>query len=242
MGTLRGHAELVRLAIATTGTLAVGGAVSALVVSSLAVATDVSRVVGAVEVGVVVRILVRRLLLRMRGLAGLLLSLGGGGRVGRVAAAVLGVAGRSGSGAETVSGALGILAQVIALGAVAESTLLTLRRGILLSLRTLLAVGLVVVAVVRVAALVVRSVVGGVIVGRRAEGSARLLLALRLRRSLLVLVSSVELALSSAWLLLSERVVRLRSGEGTLFLGSLAKTTILLGALGRRLGSYTRDS
>ena len=101
---------------------------------------------------------------------------------------------------------LGVLTQIIALRIVAtKRPLLALRQTFLLSLGTLLlAVSLVVVAVVRVPVLVIRSVVRGILAGRRAEGSAGLLLVLGLRGGLLVLETAFELALGRSGRLLSE--------------------------------------
>lgn len=136
--------------------------------------------------------------------------------------------------------ALGILAQAIILSVVvtAERPLGLRRHGVLLTLCACLLAEVLVIVVVVVSALSVGGVVGRVLIGRRAEGAACLLLSLGLRRLRLSRETALELALrcrSAGLLLLGKGVERLRCRERSGLLGcGLAKPTILLGT--RRRG------
>lgn len=226
--------DAVRLSVHAAA-LAIGAKVA------LAVAGIVLVVVGVAVVGMVVARVLLAVGLRLRARSTLLLGglrlrllvLALSRRVGRVVSAVLAVRARTTESGLVVGGAtLRVLAEAITLlgGVVAAKGSLLRRGAVLLTLRSLLAELLAIVAV-RGSVLLVRGVVRGVIARSRGEGATGLL---RLRLGSLV-AKVVEWRLGSRRVLLAEGIQGLLLGGGgsRILRTALAETTILLAREGR---------
>jgi len=236
VGALGSDSVLVRLV--SHSTLAVRGSVCTLVV---ALVSHVGRIVGVVVVRVAVGVLLSLCLvgLCLAGLTGL--GLGRGLSRGGSARDLLSTGSGTVARLSVLAAALRVLAESLVLGGVvpAKGLLLLSRQVLLLALRALLSKVLVVV-VVRIAALGIVCIGGEVTRGRCVSSGG--LLGLRLRRRHLALEAAVKLTLRGrdrSLLMGKRRFIGLRGCERGWLLRSLAKSGILLVVLrSRRLRSY----